>query len=96
MWSAELSRKNGQFYLFMGLNAKPACLVCNEQVAALKENNIDGHYETHQKKSFTICGAVKKREDTPTIGCTEKTTVSIYCRRDIGDGAVKANFLQTS
>uniref|UniRef100_A0A3P9JLM9 C-type lectin domain-containing protein n=1 Tax=Oryzias latipes TaxID=8090 RepID=A0A3P9JLM9_ORYLA len=34
------------------MNVKPACLVCHQQVAVLKEYNVQHHYETHHKEKF--------------------------------------------
>ena len=50
-------------YLFTKVNAKPVCLVCNQQVAVFKEFNIRRHFETHRKdKNDHLIGKIRKNE----------------------------------
>ena len=48
-------------YPFTEVNAKPVCLVCNQQLAMFKEFNIRHHYETHHKEKYDhLKGQIRK------------------------------------
>lgn len=50
-------------YLFTEANAKPVCLVCNQQVAVFKEFNIRRHNETHHKDKYDhLKGQIREDE----------------------------------
>ena len=50
--SAEFSGQSGQNIIYLEVNAKPVCLICNQHVAVLKEYNIRRHYDTQHKDKY--------------------------------------------
>lgn len=49
--------------MFMEVNEKPMCLVCQQQVLVLKEYNIWHHYETqHSDQSKRFTGELGKQK----------------------------------
>ena len=73
---------------------KPVCLVCNQQVAVLKEYNIRQHYETHHKEKYEhFKGQLRKDEINKLMAGLKKQQSTFSRSRDIADGAVRASYL---
>ena len=63
-------------YFFTKTNTKPVCLSCFHQIAAVKEYNIWGHYETHHTEQYgNLKGQIRKDEIRKRLGGLQKTTV---------------------
>lgn len=81
-------------YLFTEVNAKPVCLVCNQQVAVFKEFNIRRHYETHHKEKFDhLNGQIRKDEINKLVAGLKKQQSTFTRSRDISDEAVRASYI---
>lgn len=84
-------------YLFTEVNTKPVCLVCNQQVAVLKEYNIRRHYETHHKEKFhNLRGQLRKEKINELLAGLKKQQAAFTRSREVSDGAVKASYLIAS
>ena len=81
-------------FLFTEVNTKAVCLVCNQQVAVLKEYNIRRHYETHHKGKYKhYKGQQRKDEINKLMAGLNKQQSTFTRSRDIADGAVRASYL---
>lgn len=81
-------------FLFIEVDAKPVCLVCNQQVSVLKEYNIRRHYETHHKKKYGDFEGQLRSDEIKKLKARMKIQQSTFTRRrDIAEGSVMASYL---
>lgn len=81
-------------FLFTEWNGKPTCLVCNQQVAVCKKENVKRHYDSHHKESYShITGKLRADKVEELLAGLKKQQATFGRNREVSDAAVKASYL---
>jgi nitrate/TMAO reductase-like tetraheme cytochrome c subunit len=60
--NANFFKRSEQTNIFVSINGKTFCLICNENIAVLKEYNIARHYNSKYKEKYKNCIVALRRQ----------------------------------
>lgn len=79
-------------YFFKEINGKGVCLICNEDVAMMKEYNVRRHYETKHQSYASCTGAERTQKFKQMAGSLQAQQQFFFGANKVQENATAASY----